>query len=304
MDMRRILKEYTEFSIQEKRSLLIVTILILFSILFRIWFYSYQPEKIVLTKEQKQDIELFIASFNEVRETGESREPVPLHDTKDSPEYFLFNPNSVNKEELIRLGLNDFVADNLINYRKAGGKFSTPEDLQKIYGLDKNEYKRIQPFIVLSPGIKREIIIEDVDTVVSAGTAVKIFMDLNSSEFKDLLCVKGISNEIAGRILNYRDLLGGFHTLEQLSEVYDMSDTLKSNISQVFTVDSKKIRKFLLKDATFTELLRHPYLSKEDVKKIFSLREFYKDNFHFEHIIENKIFNDSIIYRISPYFEE
>ena len=38
----------------------------------------------------------------------------------------------------------------MLNYRANGGRFDTPEDLKKIYGLTQAQYDDIAPFIRIS----------------------------------------------------------------------------------------------------------------------------------------------------------
>ena len=61
-----------------------------------------------------------------------------------------FDPNTAGRDMLIDLGLGDFVINNIMKYRKAGGRFSTAEDFSKIYGLNSAEYESLKPYISIS----------------------------------------------------------------------------------------------------------------------------------------------------------
>ncbi len=62
-------------------------------------------------------------------------------------ELFYFDPNSIPGEDWKKLGLRVKTISTIQNYLGKGGRFRKPEDLQKVYGLHTDEYKRIAPFI-------------------------------------------------------------------------------------------------------------------------------------------------------------
>jgi hypothetical protein len=62
---------------------------------------------------------------------------------------FKFDPNHASREELIKLGFPDRVANSMINYRLKGGKFKTPDDLRKIYGLSQDLANQLIPYAVI-----------------------------------------------------------------------------------------------------------------------------------------------------------
>ena len=61
-----------------------------------------------------------------------------------------FDPNSIEFNSLIEMGLPVFVSNNIIKYRKSGGRFSNKSDLSKIYGMKKEWYLILSPFIQIN----------------------------------------------------------------------------------------------------------------------------------------------------------
>ncbi|MFZ9454667.1 MAG: helix-hairpin-helix domain-containing protein, partial [Bacteroidia bacterium] len=55
---------------------------------------------------------------------------------KQAPVWDTFNPNTVSAARLIQLGLNKKTANTMVHYREKGGRFKTPTDIFKIYGMD------------------------------------------------------------------------------------------------------------------------------------------------------------------------
>ena len=64
-------------------------------------------------------------------------------------ELFFFDPNTVLKDELIRLGMTEKQASVVLNYRYRGGKFRDKEDFRKIYSVSDQLYSTVQDYIVI-----------------------------------------------------------------------------------------------------------------------------------------------------------
>lgn len=105
-------------------------------------------------------------------------------------------------------------------------------------------------------------------------TIVETTIDLNTADTALLQQLYGIGPSFAGRIVEYRDKLGGFVTKEQLFEVYGMDSARYYGFMNRITVDSSYSPKLLrINYDSFKALFRHPYLNYEEVKKIVNYRE-------------------------------
>ena len=69
---------------------------------------------------------------------------------KDSLKLFSFDPNSIDLDSLLVMGIPSKVCYTLDKYRKSGGRFYKPQDLLKIYGMDSTLYNQLAPFIKIS----------------------------------------------------------------------------------------------------------------------------------------------------------
>ncbi|MCK4879346.1 MAG: helix-hairpin-helix domain-containing protein [Bacteroidales bacterium] len=128
-------------------------------------------------------------------------------------------------------------------------------------------------------------------------------IDINRADSAQLLPLPGIGPVYAGRIIKYRNLLGGFFRVEQLGEVYGMPDETLGLIRDKIYVDTAAIRKIQLDSASFRELLRHPYLELEDVKAIVNYRDFKGTIESPKELQENFILPDSVLQRVLPYLD-
>ncbi len=205
-----------------------------------------------------------------------------------------FDPNKAALEELTLFGFNQFQARNVVEYRKKGGVFKSGEDLMRIYGIDSVFYKTIQNHIQLDIAFK---------DVPAGSKPVRTFftVELNKADSAEMLKLNGVGPVFANRILKYRDRLGGFHTTGQLLEVYNFPLETYRNIMPGITVDTLLIKKIRLNFAEFPELIRHPYLSKQQVEAILKYRQ---RNGAFNEIVQiktNGLVDSETFSRIQPY---
>ena len=92
--------------------------------------------------------------------------------------------------------------------------------------------------------------------------------DVNSADTVELKKIPGIGSGIAGRIVRYRERLGGFYSLNQLEEVKHVTpDLLKW-----FKLENDSIRKVEINKAGLDKLRAHPYLNFYQAKIIIEHR--------------------------------
>jgi len=84
--------------------------------------------------------------------------------------------------------------------------------------------------------------------------------DLNAAEVADLLTVKGVAEEEAGRIIDYRNSHGFFTSLEQINDIGNISDETRSRIINS-RFDATVFEGLTIPDLTFTALLTAPLKS-------------------------------------------
>jgi competence protein ComEA len=128
-------------------------------------------------------------------------------------------------------------------------------------------------------------------------------VDINRSDSAALLPLPGIGPVLAGRIIRYRELLGGFNHAGQLNEVYGLPEETVSVIRESLRFDTAAIRQIRVNACTFSELLRHPYLEFEDVKAILRYRDDMGSITSLEEILANGLLADSTLEKISPYLD-
>lgn len=101
-----------------------------------------------------------------------------------------------------------------------------------------------------------------------------VLMNINTATAEQLQAIEGITQQLALRILRYRDKLGGFVSFDQYKEVYGLSSRLRVKLMQCTTILEKyRPKKLSLNQASFKALVYHPYISAAMAKAIIAYRK-------------------------------
>jgi DNA uptake protein ComE-like DNA-binding protein len=244
---------------------------------------------------------VLIADFSKVKlpETDKKQSVILNQLTSESSSLFVFNPNSVTKEQLIKLGFSSKVAGIFIKYRDKGAVFAKKEDIKKVYGVDEKLYQRIEPYILLEG--KKETSRENNLLQKTSPLKKTVVIELNSADSSSLLPLPGIGSSYAKRIIKYRDLLGGYYAKEQLKEVFGFSDSLFMLIKDDVSVNKALLKKLNINSENFKELNAHPYISYEETKSIFNYRRkngLIKSKDQLKEVLNSETFS-----KIEPYLD-
>lgn len=208
---------------------------------------------------------------------------------------FYFDPNTVNMDSLIDLGLSPKQAQVVINYRTKGGRFKTANDLSKIHVIDSVTFLRLKPWVRIS---ENYLIADSAKVNVPVQS---ILVELNSADSISLTKIKGIGRSFARRIILYRNLLGGFYSINQLSEVYGLNNELISTIRPNIWIDSLAVKRININMVTYEELKNHPYLTDFQAKSIVYYRSKRGSFVSLTEILESKLLPEDRFIKIKPY---
>lgn len=94
-------------------------------------------------------------------------------------------------------------------------------------------------------------------------------LDLNAADSAALVLLPGIGPVFAARIIRYREQLGGFLDISQLTEINGLPDSL---MKWFIIGDSIPLRPVAVNSASLSELRRHPYLNFYQSRAIVEYR--------------------------------
>ncbi len=319
---KRFFKDYFTFTRSERNGLIILLSLLFLLLIARAATFFPGSEKAAGLEEFENDLALFENSL-------QSLEEVEISGAEGSlSEPFLFDPNSANEADLLALGLDRFVTANIIKYRKKGGIFSSAQDLKKIYGLKDQDYLNLEPFIQIDPGLvgaeKPEQNLQDEDGSV-AGDSLNYFtrdrsvsvgsqrmqvipsgpggfsISLNQADSLQLIKLPGIGPVFSGRIIRYRELLGGYYCKEQLLEVYRFTPEMFERISGMVRIDTQNIDLIDVNHIMLDSLPYHPYLTEYQFRAIIKFRDLNGSFVRIGEILENRLLPPGVYRKVQPY---
>ena len=143
------------------------------------------------------------------------------------------------------------------------------------------------------------------DTAVKSSSISKT-KNLNRIEFTEadsilLQIVPGIGRGLSGRIIKYRESLGGFYSKNQLNEIYGLKPETIEEIWNYFDFNSSITQKLQINSFDTNQLSAHPYVSYGEAKVIIAYRN---QHGRFNSALDLKninIFKEEWISRIEPY---
>ncbi len=204
-----------------------------------------------------------------------------------------FDPNTSSSEDLIKYGLSEFAARNLIKYRNAGGTFKTKGEILKIYGIDTIQYRNIEHLIDLPE-----------QAPMNKNNPIKKYqkIDINTASASDFSQFQGIGDVLSNRILKYREKLGGFYDIEQLKEVYGIQDSVITKHYEYLSLETAPI-KININGSDERALWSHPYIGSKLAKIIVNYRIQNGQYFKAEDLLKIEIIDEQWLNKISPYLD-
>ena len=215
-----------------------------------------------------------------------------------------FDPNTITYDSMIGMGFQSSIANNVIRYREAGGSFSTPADLRKIYGISDSLWILIKPWVMVE-SIGNPTNNSTVQVTSKKSSPQPQPVGINIADSIWFQSIYGIGPVLSARIVKYRELLGGFVSLDQLEEVYGLSPAVINELKGKVRLDTinGSIRKLHINTDDYKILGRHPYLSFHLGKAIISYRESHGPFDSIEEIKKIHLIDDSTYLRVRPYLD-
>jgi competence protein ComEA len=299
--MKQIIRDYLTFNKRERNGIFILLTIILSLLVYLMIADKYTHHgKTDFTKFEKE-IQLLQAATDIKKEpeyseaVNTTKIPVPVETVPS--ERFMFNPNHLPEIDWKRLGLTNKQIHSIYNYESKGGSFRKKEDVKKMYAISPDLYKSLEPYIEIPLEEKAQTV---KITYPKKTAPASTIIELNTTDSLQLTTVKGIGSFYAKTILKYRNALGGFHTKEQLMEVWKLDREKYDAMEKYLSVDASKIKKININSCTAKEL-KHPYINWKIVNGIINYRTKHGNFQAMEEIKKTDLLDDETFLKIVPY---
>ena len=149
------------------------------------------------------------------------------------------NLNTATVEELMQIeGIGEKTAQSIIEYRERIGKYTFLEQLLDVAGIGEKKLNAWKPYLMLD-----SVVTTTVSTTLSAAPAATTTMafngvlNLNTASKEELMMIDGIGELTATKIVEYRDEIGGFTSLEQLMDIEGIGEKKFAAWSRYLTLE-------------------------------------------------------------------
>lgn len=207
-----------------------------------------------------------------------------------------FDPNDYTREDWVKLGLSEKQAQVVMKFSTYG--IRSNDELKKIFVIPAELYEIIKdstfyPSVAVSPKVGEEY--ESYSEVLKP-------VDLNTASKEELTELKGIGDYFAGKMIEYREKLGGYVAKEQLLEIWKFTpeklDAIKENI--VFSGAPKKLN---VNSATYEVLVKHPYIDSKVANSIVKMRDQKGKYNSLNELLESKLIDEELFEKLEPYIK-
>jgi len=269
------LKDYLSFSKRERNAIMLVIVL-LTGFIFLPDFFAAKKAPAAISDDVKQSLSSARSSENQQKKDEDESWQTPFAAAeKRKVQLFTFDPNTVDEEGLVTLGLPERTARTIINYRNKGGKFRKPEDLRKIYSLKKEDADRIIPYARIEAGgtnypgnntsyNKPQYTPKSISTI-----------DINLATVDDWKALPGIGEVLSNRIVKFRERLGAFASVEQVAKTYGLKDSTFQLIKPYLKISAPAVNKININTAFENELMECAAITKDVAQAIVIYRKKY-----------------------------
>ena len=261
---------------------------------------------------------------------GESEEEVPQKDSlartsnyyvaPKKAELFVFDPNTADSTQLLRLGLQPWQVRNIYKYRAAGGVYREKTDFARLYGLTVKQYRELEPYIRISDDyLPASTLLKHEKRGYQEGTrdsarqnhgpvplphySPKLrpgeTLELTTADTTTLKTIPGIGPYFARKIVQYGQRLGGYVSIDQLDEIEDFPQDAK----QYLVINEAHPQKLNLNKLSLNELKRHPYINFYQARAITDYRRLHGPIHSLQDLRLSKDFTPEAITRLEPYVE-
>lgn len=182
-------------------------------------------------------------------------------------------------------------------------KAAKSQDFHEKYIFQLDSMEKAGLFLVTSPGplfnpqdtVKKSSIEKQLENIqrISFSEADSIVLQI----------VPGIGPGSAGRIIKYRENLGGFHSIQQLSEVYGMKPETIDLMWEFFEFNPLIFRRIKLNQSTIEEISSHPYVTYGEAKVIVAYRNQHGGFESVDDLLKIKIFKEEWVRKLAPYLD-
>lgn len=258
--MNRFRPGFTSFTRSQQVGLLMLCIIV---VALQMVIFLYRPSVSEPTTEELR----WLALQKEV----DNQKNIQLQEKQRK--FYRFNPNFIDDFKGYQLGMSVAEIDRLLEFRKTGKFVNSAAEFQKVTGVSDSL------LAALAPRFKFPDWVEKAQAKKLSKSSDKTSIpkiDINQATAEELIAIRGIGPALSERILKMRTALGGFVSMDQMSDVWGLSPEVVDEIKRRFYVEGNtEVKKIRINEASLKELSAFPYFRYPVSKEIVAYRSMH-----------------------------
>ncbi|UWY30231.1 helix-hairpin-helix domain-containing protein [Flavobacterium sp. TR2] len=226
----------------------------------------------------------------------------------EKPIRYLFNPNFISDYKGYKLGMSVEEIDRLMAFRRENKYVNSAEEFQKVTGISDSLLNKIAPLFKF-PDWKQyktnhSAYAKDFSVKSFSKKEKLVVLDINQATKEDLMKIYGIGEGLSSRILNQKEILGSFVSMEQMKDIWGLSPEVINELNDHFkAVIPPNLKKIDINEASLKELAQFTYFKYGLAKQIVTYRSMNGNFKNIEDLIKIKDFPVEKAKIISLYLE-
>lgn len=307
-----IAKDYLSFSKKERRGIyLFLSLSVCIFLIARFLPVKKTPVAKDAFQKELAQLKIFIDTSHNTfgyQRHDDAEDYRPKHYdnyNKTVGELFAFDPNTLDAEGWKRLGVRDKTVNTIQNFIAKGYRFRAPDDIRRIYGLRSQEADRLVPYVRIAEkeaSYKNSVESANYTTAKKENENIRTkIIDINLADTSAFISLPGIGSTLATRIVNFRQKLGGFNSVDQLGETYGIADSTFEKIKGRLQCNNSDVKKLNINTADANELKMHPYIKWNIANAIVTYRRQHGAYKSVNDLLKIQIIDDEVYNKIVPY---
>jgi DNA uptake protein ComE-like DNA-binding protein len=190
------------------------------------------------------------------------------------PTIYPFNPNFITDFKGYKLGMSVDEIDRLLAFRKQNKFVNSAQEFQAVTKVSDSLLKEIAPYFKFPDWVNKKSTNYQSYTksVIHKPEKIKT-LDINMATKEDLMNVYGIGDKISDRILEQKQKLGAFVSMDQMNDIWGLSTEVIEKMKVSFEVKSViNAKKININTASVKELTQFPFFKYQLAKDIVIYR--------------------------------
>ncbi len=222
-----------------------------------------------------------------------------------------FDPNTAPDGEWLKRGISEKQLKSIRKYCSSGAHFESIEDLKKVYVLSDRWVDFFEADFQFSPQPKRESSSGKSESSVprekekapapASTNEERERLNINEADTNAFKSIYGIGSYYANKLVKYREALGGYHSMSQLQEIYNMREEVLLVLEENCYLQEGVQTCLRINEASEEELAQHPYLSRNQSKALVAYRNEHGAFQSEQELLRCVVMDEATVLKIRPY---